>query len=106
MDYRLFERHAAAYLRHRDHDILHEDYRRSRTQIDLIARKDATLIVVEVKYRKYGGLPSELISHGQMQRILREIGPLMVQYNCRDWQLLLFFYAAKDFNPTIIELEC
>lgn len=106
MNYRLFEQHAAAYLREKDHEILYEDYRKSRTQIDVVARKGSTLVVIEVKYRKNGGLPEELISHGQMQRILREVGPLMGQHNCSDWQFLLFFYCAKSFHPDIITIEC
>jgi len=106
MDYRLYEKHAAAYLRNELYEVLVENYRRSRTQIDVVARKNSVLIVAEVKYRRHGGLPEELISHGQKERIHREIGPLMVKYHCNEWQLLLFFYKAKSFVPEIIALEC
>jgi len=106
MDYRLYEKHAAAYLRNELYEVLVENYRRSRTQIDVVARKNSVLIVAEVKYRRNGGLPEELISHGQKERIHREIGPLMVKYHCNEWQLLLFFYRAKSFVPEIIALEC
>ena len=106
MDYRLYEKHAAAYLRNELYEVLVENYRRSRTQIDVVARKNGILIVAEVKYRRHGGLPEELISHWQKERIHREIGPLMVKYHCNEWQLLLFFYRAKSFVPEIIALEC
>lgn len=106
MDYRLYEKHAAAYLRNELYEVLVENYRRSRTQIDVVARKNSVLIVAEVKYRRHGGLPEELISHGQKERIHREIGPLMIKYHCNEWQLLLFFYRAKSFVPEIIALEC
>ena len=106
MDYRLYEKHAAAYLRNDLYEVLVENYRRSRTQIDVVARKNSVLIVAEVKYRRHGGLPEELISHGQKERIHREIGPLMIKYHCNEWQLLLFFYRAKSFIPEIIALEC
>ena len=106
MDYRLYEKHAAAYLRNDHCEVLVENYRRSRTQIDVVARKNGILIVAEVKYRRHGGLPEELISRGQKERIHREIGPLMVKHHCNEWQLLLFFYRAKSFVPEIIALEC
>jgi Holliday junction resolvase-like predicted endonuclease len=106
MDYRLYEKHAAAYLRNDLYEVLVENYRRSRTQIDVVARKNSVLIVAEVKYRRHGGLPEELISHGQKERIHREIGPLMIKYHCNEWRLLLFFYRAKSFVPEIIALEC
>ncbi len=106
MDYRLYEKHAAAYLRNELYEVLVENYRRSRTQIDVVARKNGVLLVAEVKYRRHGGLPEELISHGQKKRIQREIGPLMVKYHCKEWQLLLFFYRGKSFVPEIIALEC
>ena len=73
--------------------------------IDVVARKNG-VDSCEVKYRKHGGLPEGLISHGQKERIHREIGPLMVKYHCNEWQLLLFFYRAKSFIPEIIALEC
>ena len=106
MDYRLYEKHAATYLRNDLCEVLVENYRRSRTQIDVVARKNDVLIVAEVKYRKHGGLPEELISHGQKERIMNEIVPLMNRYHCREWQLLLFFYRAKSFVPEIIAIEC
>lgn len=106
MNYQLFEKHAAAFLREHHHEVLVEDYRRSRTQIDVIARKNKILVVVEVKYRKHGGLPEGLISPGQKERILREIGPLMVKYNCQEYRLVLFYYRAKNFVPEIIAIEC
>ena len=106
MDYRLYEKHAAAYLRNELYEVLVENYRRSRTQIDVVARKNGVLIVAEVKYRRHGGLPEELISHDQKERIHREIGPLMIKYHCNEWRLLLFFYRAKSFVPEIIALEC
>ena len=65
MDYRLYEKHAAAYLRNDHCEVLIENYRRSRTQIDVVARKHGVLIVAEVKYRKPSVLPEGLISHGQ-----------------------------------------
>ena len=87
-------------------EALFEDYRQARPQIAIVARKNGILIVAEVKYRRHGGLPEELISRGQKERIHREIGPLMVKYHCNEWQLLLFFYRARSFVPEIIALEC
>jgi Holliday junction resolvase-like predicted endonuclease len=106
MDYLLYERHAAAYIQNKGYEILHENYRRSRIQIDVVARKEEVLVIIEVKYRKNGGVPCELISHGQLQRIQRETGPLMVEYRCFEWQLLLFFYSGESLKPQIFPIEC
>lgn len=62
MDYLLYEQHAAAYIQNKGYEILFENYRRSRIQIDVVARKENVLVIIEVKYRKNEGLPCELIS--------------------------------------------
>ena len=49
MDYRLYEKHAAAYLRNEHYEVLAENYRRSRTQIDVVVRKNDVFVVAEVK---------------------------------------------------------
>ena len=69
-------------------------------------RKENILVIIEVKYRKNEGLPCELISGGQMQRILHEAGPLMAQYHCLEWQLLLFYYTGESLVPQLFPIEC
>ena len=73
MDYLLNEQHTAAYIQNKGYEILYENYRRSQIEIDVVARKENILVIIEVKYRKNEGLPCELISRGQMQRILHKL---------------------------------
>lgn len=42
---------AAEYLRRKGYDILERDWKHGRRDIDIIARKDDTLVIVEVKTR-------------------------------------------------------
>ena len=42
---------AATYLEMRGYEIVERNFRRPRCEIDIIARKDATVYFVEVKYR-------------------------------------------------------
>ena len=106
MDYQLYEQHAAAYIQNKGYEILYENYRKSRTQIDVVARKENILVIIEVKYRKNEELPCELISRGQMQRILKQAGPLMAQHHCLEWQLLLFYYFGESLVPQLFPIEC
>lgn len=46
---------AAAYLRLEGYRILRRNFRHSRVEIDILARKGALLAVVEVKYRRSTG---------------------------------------------------
>jgi hypothetical protein len=41
-----------------------------------------------------------------MQRILNEAGPLMAQYHCLEWQLLLFHYSGESLVPQLFPIEC
>ena len=106
MDYLLYEQHAAAYIQNKGYEILYENYRRSRIQIDVVARKENVLVIIEVKYRKNEGLPCGLIYRGQMQRILNAAIPLMAQHHCLEWQLLLFYYTGEILVPELFPIEC
>jgi putative endonuclease len=45
------EEKAALFLREKGYQILEKNYRYKRSEIDIIARKENTLVFVEVKYR-------------------------------------------------------
>ena len=45
------EEKAALFLQKKDYEILEKNYRYKKSEIDIIARKEHTLIFVEVKYR-------------------------------------------------------
>ncbi len=54
---------AVSYLKCQGYMIVERNWRFKRAEIDIIARKDSTLIFAEVKYRSYGyfGAPEESI---------------------------------------------
>lgn len=64
---------AAAFLQRQGFQILRQNYRIRRGEIDLIALEDETLCFVEVRYRKRGtfGHPSATITRLKQSRIAR-----------------------------------
>ena len=64
---------AAAFLRQEGFQILQQNFRSHRGEIDLIALEDRTLCFVEVRYRGQDsyGHPSSTISRLKQQRIAR-----------------------------------
>lgn len=68
-----YEDLAAAFLTSQGLTLIQRNYRCKCGEIDLIMRKQNTLVFVEVKYRKnnkFGGAISAL-SHKQMQRLMK-----------------------------------
>ena len=55
---------AALYLREKGYDILEENYRHKRGEIDLIAKKDQVMVFVEVKLKNdlSYGFPEEAVN--------------------------------------------
>lgn len=58
------EQLAVAYLREKGYEILHCNWRYSRYEVDIIARKKGMLHIVEIKTRKYypGAYPEESVT--------------------------------------------
>lgn len=66
---------AVAYLQERAYVILETNWRAQNAEIDIIARKGDTLVVVEVKTRssiEYG-LPQDFVKPAQIQRLVKAI---------------------------------
>ncbi len=67
------EQTAAEFLEREGYEILHRNYRFGRGEVDLIARKDGTIVFVEVKTRssdRYGE-PEEAVTPEKIRRIRR-----------------------------------
>ena len=65
------EQRAVTYLKKTDYDILEQNYRYRIAEIDIIARKDNFIIVVEVKARSssyFGALNRLLIEKNSVAR--------------------------------------
>ena len=66
-----YEAEAAAFLKGLGYEILEQNYRDRRGEIDLVAREGRYLVFVEVKYRKDNrcGHPEEAVAERKQQRI-------------------------------------
>lgn len=107
MDYTQFERQAARWLQQHEFTILATNFRQGRTQIDVIAQRGRTLILVEVKYRRVRApLPEDLVSRGQQNRITARAGSLMVSYGCQEWDLWLLHFYGQKAQPLVYSLKC
>ncbi|MCV9387954.1 YraN family protein [Reichenbachiella ulvae] len=79
------ERLAEDALRQNKFEILEKNFRYKRAEIDLIAKQDALILFVEVKYRKNEnyGYPEEFVSENQQRLILEAADHYLNQI---DWK--------------------
>ncbi len=93
---------ACTFLREKGYDILHRNWRFKRAEIDLIARKNNTIIFVEVKTRTSSnfGPPEAFLSEAQSLRVwdaadayLQETQNLVGQHR---FDLIAIEYEAKN----------
>ena len=63
---------AVNYLFANGYDVIHRNYRVGRSEIDIIAQINNTVVFIEVKTRKdhSHGYPEEFVSEAQQQRII------------------------------------
>ena len=69
----MYEERAARYLAARGYTICDRNYRDRYGELDIVAEKDAVLVIVEVKYRsgtRYGD-PLEAVTPQKQKRICR-----------------------------------
>ncbi|MCU0419873.1 MAG: YraN family protein [Cyclobacteriaceae bacterium] len=66
------EARAAAFLEAKGYTVLERNYRHKRSEIDLIVKKDAWIVFVEVKLRTSDsfGYPEEFVNRKKVMRIL------------------------------------
>lgn len=66
-----YEKQAVNYLRENGYVILEQNYRIRQSEIDIIGKKDGTIVFVEVKYRKteVWGVPREAVNYQKQKRI-------------------------------------
>ena len=77
------ETYTARYLRRQGYQILERNFRALKGEIDIIAKKENTIIFTEVKYRKNEemGTPAEAVNHWKQQHIIRAAKAYIAQ-NC------------------------
>ena len=69
---RMAEDAAVEYLRNNGYDILTRNYRYLKAEIDIIAKQQSTIVIVEVKARSnsYFMEPQEAVNHSKMKLLL------------------------------------
>ena len=82
---KLGEERAQAYLRSKGYSILHTNWVKGKLELDIVARKDDWLIVVEVKTRSTDTFeaPEEAITPRKIRNIVNATHEYILQY---DWQ--------------------
>ncbi len=69
------EQRAATYLKKMGYEILEQNYRYRKAEIDIIAKKDSFIIVVEVKARSsfFFGAPESFVNRKKIQLLVLAI---------------------------------
>ena len=70
---KLGEAMAKEYLKKQGYDIIEQNYRTKRAEIDIIAAKNRVLVFVEVRTKSSDqfGTPEETINYGKRQKLIR-----------------------------------
>ena len=73
---------AVIYLRHKGYEILERNWRTGHLELDIVARHENELVVVEVKTRQADleQLPQEAVSLAKMQRVVKAANIYAQQY--------------------------
>jgi putative endonuclease len=75
---------AVNYLFANGYNVIHRNYRVGRSEIDIIAQINNTIVFIEVKTRKdYShGYPEEFVSEAQQERIMDAAEEYLESKNC------------------------
>ncbi len=76
------EAEAAAYLEDRGYTILHRNWRSRRFELDIVAKNEKELIVIEVKTRRNNqyGLPEEAVTPRKIRHIVSSTDAYLKKY--------------------------
>jgi putative endonuclease len=81
------EKMAVAWLTEKGYEILHVNWRYSYYEIDIIARKNKILHIIEVKSRKYfpGAFPEESVTRKKFKHLQRAADQFLSQNPGYKW---------------------
>ena len=90
---------AAAHLIQQGFILLERNWRHSHLEIDIIAKKDQTLHIVEVKtiYATSGGLPEWKVNRKKIDNMKRAAEAYLFLHP--QWQFIQFDVVAITFRP-------
>lgn len=94
---------AVVWLAERGYHILHQNWRHSKWEVDIIAHKEKRLHVIEVKTRSSDifGKPEENMDAKKMQYLINAAEEYMYQYP--HWQQLQFDILAINIRKSGVE---
>ncbi len=95
------ERAAVVYLEMRGFEILEQNWRRPRCEIDIVAKKDGTMYFVEVKYRRddQQGGGFEAITEAKLRQMRRGASIWVEESKWNgEYQLSAVEIAGSDFT--------
>ncbi|HRI00980.1 MAG TPA: YraN family protein [Saprospiraceae bacterium] len=100
------EQWAAEFLENKGYQILEKNWRYSKAEIDLIAKKNEILVFVEVKTRTYDffGSPEEFVSL-KKQNLIAEAASVYMEQIGHQWEIRfdVIGILAKTGKPIRIE---
>ena len=80
------EEEAVVFLRSQGYQILHINWRYKKLEIDIIAKKDDFLVIIEVKTRKNAdfGEPEVFVTKAKQQKIIKATHHFILENNIVD----------------------
>lgn len=103
------EQIAANYLLSKGYAIRHRNWRSGHKELDIVAEKDNTLVIVEVKTRKDTafGMPEEAVGNGKIRRIVSSADAYVRKYAI-DLPIrfdLITIIADKEGQPDLRHIQ-
>ncbi len=97
---------AVRFLYSRGFEILHRNWRSGRYEIDIIARRESVIHIVEVKCRRAEGLttPYEALTAKKFESLVSTAQRYIEQYNV-DYEIQFDLIAATHYPDGNIEID-
>ena len=75
------EQMAVDFLTKRGYDIVERNYRFDKAEVDIIAKKESTLAIIEVKTRSTSdfGDPQDFVKPKQIQRLVKAVDEYVIE---------------------------
>lgn len=97
------EEAAARFLRERGFTVLERNWRFRQWELDIVCRDGDTLVFVEVKTRKIGGMgiPADALDHGKRTRLVKAASHYLSRNDAWDEPCRFDFVAVVDCGTTM-----
>lgn len=97
---------AADYLRSKNYQVLHINWRYGKLEIDIVARYQQTLVFAEVKTRstQYFGMPEEAVHAHKIRLLQRAADRYMEQYGLQPAEIR-FDIISVTVDQEVVHFE-